>query len=477
MLSGKAIKGAAWLVVSRFLGRSIDFVTLIILARILTPEDFGLTALAMTLILTADMVLEVPIIQALLRHQHFDDKDLDTGFTLGLLRSLLLMLVILCAAWPFAQFYGDTRLFPLMLVLALGPFMRGLSSPAMVRFARNLSFHQTFITEVTGKVIAFVVAVAVVRSGGGYWAIAANSVVAATVTVMGTYVLAPFRPSLSLSRFSRFAGFSGWFSLNQVLAALNWQLDRFLLGRFVPVESLGKYAIASDLSVFPTQSAVGPAMHAVMAAFSSINTDLDRLRQSFLKTARFVLMVSAPICIGLSVTSDLVVRIVLGDGWMGAAPMLQILSLAVLPTVYYQVLHAFSLALGRPSYLVQISLIEFLFRLVLIPTGFFLMALSGVLYARLLIGAVLFLVYLVYVRLLGGIGLRSQLLNLWRVALAGAVMGFAVLLLRHELSGFRLGAAGELASSAVAGAAVYTLCLRLLGIQLSPANGFGVRQA
>lgn len=475
MLTLKAIKGAGWLVLSRFLGRFIDFFTLIVLARILTPGDFGLTALAMTLITSVDMVLEVPIIQALLRRPGFDDADLDTGFTLGLLRSVIFALVILAAAWPFAHFYDDMRLFPLMMVLAIGPFMRGLGSPAMVRFARQLSFRQTFTTEITGKLIAFAAAVAIVLSGGGYWAIAANSVVAVTVTVLASYWLAPYRPSLSLARFSHFAGFTGWFSVNQILAALNWQLDRILLGRVVDPATFGKYAIAGDLSAFPTQSVVGPAMQAVMAAFSSINTDRDRMRQAFLKAARFVLLVSAPVCVGLSVTADLVVDLVLGDKWLTAAPFLRMLALAVLPVPYYQVLYAFSLALDRPSVLFRISLIECAIRLVLIPAGFWLMAIEGVLIARLLIGAAMFAVYLAYARHLGGIGIRAQLANLWRVAAAAAAMAAAVLLLRAGLRPLHPGTAAELAASALAGAAVYGLALRGLGIPISPRNGFGLR--
>ncbi|QDA37009.1 lipopolysaccharide biosynthesis protein (plasmid) [Paracoccus liaowanqingii] len=477
MLTGKALTGAAWLVMSRFMGRFIDLFTLIILARILTPEDFGLTALAMTLIMTADMVLEVPIIQALLRRQHFDDEDLNTGFTLGLLRSLLFVVFIMCAAWPFAHFYGDMRLFPLMLVLSLGPFMRGLSSPAMVRFARHLSFRQTFIVEFSGKLAAFFVAVTIVQLGGGYWAIAANSVVAVTVSVIASYIIAPYCPSLSLTRFSHFASFTGWFSLNQILAALNWQLDRILLGRFVDMPAFGKYVIATDLSAFSSQSVIGPAMQAVMAAFSSINTDRARIRQAFMKVARFVLLVSAPVCVGLSVTADLVVLIVLGDQWMGAAPMLQILALAVLPTSYFQVFYSLSLALDRPSYLFQISLVEFVLRLLFIPAGLFLLAIDGVLYARLLIGLAMFVIYMLYVRRLGGIGIRAQLLNLWRVALATATMAAAVLLLRPELSLLALGPIAQLAILAAAGAAIYVVTLRVVGIRFSMTNGFGLREA
>ncbi|MEI4473741.1 lipopolysaccharide biosynthesis protein [Frigidibacter sp. MR17.24] len=475
MLTGRALTGAVWLVLSRFTGRFIDLFTLVVLARILSPADFGLTALAMTLISTLDMVLEVPIIQALLRRRSFDDEDLNTGFTLGLIRSLVFVLVILAAAWPFAQLYDDDRLLPLLMVLSVAPFMRGISNPAMVRFARDLSFRQTFLTEVVGKVTAFAVAVIIVLSGGGYWAIAANTVMAAVATVAGTYVIVPYRPRLSLRRFRQFAGFAGWFSVAQVCAALNWQLDRILLGRHLDATSFGRYAIASDLSVFPTQSVVGPAMQAVMAAFSSINTDPARMRTAFLKAARFVMMVSIPVGVGIAVTADLVVQIVLGDKWLPAAPILQVLSLAVLPVAYHQVFASFSLALDRPAYLFQISAAECLLRLAAIPAGLWLAAVPGVLGARLAVAVVMFVVYMAYVRRLGGIGLRAQLRNLWRVVLAAAAMGAAVTLLRPVVDPVLPGAILDLAVLALAGAAVYVAALRALGIVISPRNRFGLR--
>src|ERR1700753_3741929 len=114
MLTMKTILGAGWTVSSRLSGRLIDFVTILVLARTLTPADFGLTALAMTLTVIVDTVLQVPLIQALTRLENVTKSHLDTAFTLGVLRGAVLSLVVLSAAWPFAQIYNDHRLIPLV---------------------------------------------------------------------------------------------------------------------------------------------------------------------------------------------------------------------------------------------------------------------------------------------------------------------------------------------------------------------------
>ncbi|MFT3691036.1 lipopolysaccharide biosynthesis protein [Paenirhodobacter sp.] len=471
MLTMRTMRGAAWLVLSRFVGRLIDFVTLIVLARILTPADFGLTALAASLIAIVDMVLEVPILQALLRRQVFDKSHLDTGFTINLLRSLLVALVIVAAAWPFARAYADMRLVPVLAVLAIGPIARGLASPAMVTFARDLKFHQTFIVELTGKICAFGLAVALVLNGAGYWAIVANSVMAAVMGAVASYILAPYRPALSLSRFSDFSRFTGWFSSAQIVSAVNWQLDRILLGRYVDKGTFGQYVLASDLAVFPTQSVIGPAMQSVMAAFSAINADPGRMRQAFLKAVRLVMLVSVPVCLGISITSDLIVAILLGPNWHRAADLLGMISLAVLPVPYYQTLHSFCLALDRPAMLLRISMIELLLRLGLVSAGLWLFALEGVVWARLLLAAAMAVVYMLHVRHLAQIGLRQQIGNVWKVAAATALMVAAAGTLRHLLAPMALPATVELAATAATGIAVYVAGLALLGVRLARGAG------
>src|SRR6476659_2717332 len=196
MLATKTILGASWLVSARMGGRAIDVVTVLVLARTLTPADFGLTALAMTLIAIADTVLEIPLMQALIRLKVVDKSHLDTAFTLGMLRGLLLAVVVLAAAWPFSIIFHDSRLVALVAVLCLGPASRSLYSPGMVKFSRQMSFHQAFTAEFAGKILASASAIWLVYQGGGYWAIAASSVVGSVAKTAITYLLAPYRPSL-----------------------------------------------------------------------------------------------------------------------------------------------------------------------------------------------------------------------------------------------------------------------------------------
>ncbi|OWV98636.1 exopolysaccharide biosynthesis protein [Rhizobium sp. R72] len=471
MLAFKAIQGASWLVFSRFIGRIVDFLTLLVLARILSPSDFGLAALATSLVLVVDTVLEVPVTQALVRLPAVEKCHLDTGFTLSIIRSSVIAVIVLLAAYPFSLFNHEAQLLPLVAVLAIGPVARGFVSPAMVKFARELGFRQTFILELSGKLCASVAATVVVLSGGGYWAIAVNSVLASVVSSIASYILAPYRPGLSLSRLPDFASFIGWFSSAQIVSALNWQFDRFLVGVLCDRPTLGRYAVANDVAVIPTQSIIGPALQPVMAAFSQIRSDRARVRHAFLKAARFAMVISVPACVGISLTSDLATDLLLGQKWKEAAPLLSVLALSVAPIPYFQTLYSVSLALDRPNIIFRLNATDLLLRVVLLSAGLYFGSVIGVSFARVVLSFLMFAFYLNEVRKLLDLGIGEQLHNLWKVGVAAGVMAISVLFLREALAPHQLNHIVELALVAAAGAAAYGAALLILGIRLIAGRG------
>jgi O-antigen/teichoic acid export membrane protein len=466
MLTRKTIFGAAWTVSSRLAGRLIDFVTVLVLARALTPADFGLTALAMTLTVVVDMVLDIPLIQALTRLPDVKKSHLDTAFTLGALRGLVLAVVVLVAAWPFAHVYNDPRLLPLVAVTAIGPIARSLYSPAMVKHIRQMSFREVFVAEILGKIVASAIAIGAVSAGGGYWAIVASGVSAPIAATSFSYLLAPYRPALSLSEFADFSTFLGWLSSAQIVVALSWQFDRMLLGYFLDKSELGRYTMASDLSVLPTQSLIGPAMQPVMAAFSRINDNRERLRNAYSKASRLTMLLAAPACIGMSLTSDLIVNVLLGAKWQEAAIYLQWLALSTVLNAFYQPLHSLALATNRTSLVFRLSLVELCSKILLMSLGFYFYSVIGVVAARGTVSLILFVLSLVAARHLIGTNAASEAANLWRVAAACAVMTILALWLRHGLGAMHLAAPLELAMISIFGSAVYIGSLLALGMRL-----------
>ena len=465
MLSKKTIIGAGWLVSSRLGGRLIDFGTVLVLAKTLTPTDFGLTALAGSLIAIVDTILEVPLLQALTRLKCVEKSHLDTAFTLGLLRGLLLSFIVLSAAWPFSYFFHDNRLPALVAALAIAPFARSVYSPSMVYFTHRMSFREIFIAEFTGKIFAAIISITVMLLGGGYWAIIAANASANVVTTIISYIFAPYKPGLSLANISDFSGFIGWFGGSQVISALSWQFDRILLGHYVSKSDLGRYTMASDLSNLPSQSIIGPAMQTAMAAFSKINDDPTRLAGAYLRASRFTLMLAAPACIGMSLTSDLIFNVLFGAKWEGADIYLRWLSLATISYVYFQPVYALALSINNTKAVFKVSLIDFLSKLLFVPILLFYFSTNGVVAARMAASVIICVVSSLVAHELSGVSIADELKSVWRTAVACAVMICSVIFLRRYLNELHLISFLELVVTAAGGATVYIGALLALGVR------------
>lgn len=466
MLTLRTVLGVGWSVSARLIGRLIDFVTLLVLARALSPADFGLTALAMTLIAVLDTVLEIPLTQALTRLRKIDKSHLDTAFTLGLLRGVFFFGLTLILAWPFSKFYHDPRLVWLIGALSLASISRGLYSPDMVKYVRDLRFREVFIVQVVGKVLASALALLVLYWGGGYWSIVTNTIVAAAGSTIVSYVFAPYRPAFSLSKLSDFSGFLGWFSCSQIVSALNWQFDRALLGHFMTKSDLGRYTMAGDLAALPTQSLIGPAMQPVMAAFANIDDDRERLKNAYLKASRFTMMLAVPASIMMALTADLIISIILNDKWKDAAGYLRWLSLTIVLSAYFQPLYSLALSRNKARYVFYLNFIDLLFRAALVPLGLYFYSVMGVIAARGVVAGVMFLASVYSARRLIGAPILAQLKNLWEIALACVAMAAAVLFLRRIPFWSEHHPLIEFLGIAAVGGLVYAGVLLALGVRV-----------
>lgn len=468
MLAFSALKGAAWLVMSRSIGRLIDFCTLLFLVRSLVPEDFGIAALAISFVAIVDMVLEIPVMQALVRLRSIERAHLDTAFTLGIIRSIGVAIILIAGAWPYAYFNGEHELFKIVCFLAIAPVVKGLSSPAIVQFARNINFRPSFLIDVTSRSCAFVVAVTIVTHGGGYWAIVSNYVTSSVISSAFSYVLARYRPRLSLAKLPDFYTFTGWFTLSQIVSALNWQYDRLMMGLFSTDKSLlGHYAVADNLAIVPSQSFIGPALQPVMSVFSKINHDPARIRSAFLKASRAAMLAAVPINLGIALTSDLVTTILLGPAWNDAGLYLAMLSIAMLSSPYFQTICAACIAIDQPKVIFKLSAIELVLRVITLTAAFLLYSVPGAAFGRIILAVMILIIYMIQVRQSLGIGLLVQIENLWKISLAGAIMSMAVIAARQlfpELAGPPV---FQLVLIAAGGALVYFASLFGLGVRVN----------
>lgn len=204
----RAARGAGWLYASRWLERLLDFAAIALLARLLSPDDFGLVAIAASLVAIVEGLAAFDVNKALIQRRE-DDRDLfDSAWTLSTLRGVGSAAIMLAVA-PFLE---DPRLGDVLAVLALSPVLTGLLNPRFVAYERDLAFSKPALLSLSAKMGSVAVTLALAVVTRSYWALVAGTLTMSALTLALSYALRPYRPRATLARFRDIFGFSGWLS-------------------------------------------------------------------------------------------------------------------------------------------------------------------------------------------------------------------------------------------------------------------------
>ncbi|CAN5915314.1 lipopolysaccharide biosynthesis protein [soil metagenome] len=428
--ASKAVGAGAWTVGTRLTAKLIDLAMLLCLARFLGPAEFGLVAMAMAVVFIVEALFELPLGAALIRVSELTSDLLHTAFTLSLLRGIVIALLLLALAWPLAAFNDEPRLFGLLAVLALAPALRGLVSPRMVEYARAFNFRPDAAMELSGKAVAFTVAVAIAASTRSYWAIAAATVCGPLVSTLLSYYIAPLRLRLTLVHWAHFSSLIGWNFLSQLSAALNWQIDRLLLPRLTTDTAFGQYAMGKQMSEIPMQALVAPLARPALAALaSSGNTSGNGHASRYLQLSHAIALLLIPVMGVPLLWPDVLVRVALGPAWVLAAEWVRWLSAVALLGLPAVLMGALAMTLNRNRWVAVRTFVELLVRLPLVWAGAVYFGIPGAIAGSAIATATGTLTALYIVRRLIGTGVAQQVMALWRpmVAMlpAGAVLWVA----------------------------------------------------
>lgn len=405
-LIGRTIGAGSWTIGARLVAKLIDLALLVCLARFLGPSAFALVAAAMAVVFIVEALFELPMAAALIRVPVLTRAMLDTAFTLGLLRGLCIAALLALLAWPLSVFNHEPRLLPLVCVLALAPALRGLVSPRMVEFVRRLEFRPDVALELSGKIVAFVVSIALAAATGSYWAIAAATVCTPLVATALSYVLAPLRPRLDLSAWPHFSNMVGWNFLSQLGNAFNWQIDRLLLPRFSGSVAFGQYAMAKQISEIPDQALLVPLQRPLMAALATPGADH---RAHYLQVVRAIALVMAPVLVLLMAWPEPLVRVALGPDWMAAAHWLRLLGVVSLLGLPGLPMPAMAMIRNRASAIALVTFSMLAARVPLVWLGALHFGIAGAIAGSAVSAALGATLAMLVIRALIGLGVARQL--------------------------------------------------------------------
>jgi len=433
MIGQKVSRSAAFMAAAQLLAKGLDFLAVLIVARFLTPEDFGLVALATSVMLIAASMTEVPVVEALIRNEKLTRDDIDSAFTLTVLRGLLIVALLIASAAPLAAFFEDPRLEMIILVMAIGPLVQGFSSPNMVHAMKAVDYSPLARSQLLGKIASFFAILILAWASGTYWALVAGLIANPVVAAISTHIIAPYRPRFAFRGIPAIFGFAGWVTLSRMIFTLNQQMDRFFVGAILGKPQLGQYAMAGDLSSMATYVLAAPVSQPLFAGFSTMTADPARLRDSYLRGQQIMLAVIAPVGFLFAAVAQQFIPLALGDAWAPAIPIIWWLAPAIALQVLTIPTQALIMAAGRTPILVMREGLSLLLRLPATLLAAWAFGLVEAAAARSLASGVMIIVMLFAANRLVGASVRQQLFGCWRIFLALALMTFGVIALEQLL--------------------------------------------
>ena len=414
--------GAGWLYAYRWLERLLDFVSVVVLARLLAPEDFGLVAIAASVVTIVEGLSDFDVNKALIRARDEDRSLYDCAWTLSALRGGLAALVMVSVAW----FLDDGQIAAVLLALAPSPLLTGLSNPRFVMFERDLVYSRLAYLTVGSKVVAFAVTLSVALIYRSYWALVLGMLAGALIRVVLSYALRPYRPRISFSRFSEIFAFSGWMSLTTAVTTLSMQTDKIIVGRLLGIADAGLYFMTQRIGVLPTAELISPLQRILFPSFSEIAGDRARLRRVVCESINVLASLSLPAAFGFALVANDFVPGVLGDRWVAIVPLLTIL----VPFLGLRSTLSMTLpcvmALGETRLLFRVSVLYALVHLPAFIAGTVYFQLRGAFWSIVLAGIYYSYLNAWLLRRTLGISLREILSRLRRPLCAALLMVIAV---------------------------------------------------
>ncbi|MEM8786490.1 MAG: oligosaccharide flippase family protein, partial [Pseudomonadota bacterium] len=380
------------------------------------------------------IVSDIGVAQTMIKFRRATRDEVDTLFTLSVLRGLILALIMVLSAPLAATLYGDPRIAGVFCGLALVPLLNGWINPRFYEFERELDFSREVWVASLTKVAAIAVAIGIALTFRSYWAIVLGLVAGAMTEAVLSYVVRPARPRFTLAAFSRLIGFTGWLTGVAVLVGLNNRQDLILMGAFTSKADTGAYYVGDQLALLTTEELASPIAKALYPGLTSLETDPVRMKAAFLGGVAAIGALAVPAGVGFGAIADRAVPILLGDQWAQAILVVQAFAPSLgLMAIFSSVQH-YAMAQGRTALIFWRKLIFFLIR-----TPFFVWAVM----AHGIVGAVIaalagFVLHAglnlaLFARLSGG-RFWEPVTTVWRSLIAAGAMAVWLLLFAPGVS-------------------------------------------
>lgn len=318
-------RSAVFVVAMQWAVRAIGLVSVMVLARLLDPSDFGVVAVALTAAAFVELFGWIGLRQALVRVPAPERSHYDTAWTIQLAIFLLLALVLIAVAPLAAAFYGNPAVAPILWAMSIRLVCLAFVNIGIVDFDREMQFGRDLKMRLATRLGSLVVAITAAIVLRNYWALVLGLVAQSIFYLAASYMVHPYRPRLDLSRRAEILGVSLWMFLSTLSEMVQAQIERLVLGRFAPAATVGLYSVSKDLSSIFTQEIAVSLNRITFVTVARGDADA-RSGADVAKVIGAYGAIVAPLAAGLVATAPDAIAVLLGAKWLPAAPLLRIIA-------------------------------------------------------------------------------------------------------------------------------------------------------
>jgi O-antigen/teichoic acid export membrane protein len=427
-LARVTIWGTVWTYTSYYSGKFLILISTIILARLLSKDDFGVAGYALVAISFLEVLNDLGIGPALIYHRD-EPKAADTAFWLGLIISLILCAGTYLAAPFVGAFFNDNRAVPVTQALGFTFPIVALRNVHNMLLHKSLAFGQKFIPDFTEALSKGGISILMALWGFGVWSLIGGQIASFTIGVFAYWWVTRWRPSFhfapQIARSLLFYGL-GIVSVNTLGILLN-NIDYLFVGRFLGATALGVYTLAFRLPDMLIMQFCNVIANVIFPVYTKLRDDPQKLTQGFLATTRYVSLITVPLGLGLALIAKPFILTFFTDKWIEAAPVLQAISLfALFLSLSYNAGDVYK-AQGRPGILMGLSFVRLI---ILLPAMWWAVTIPATIVAVGWVHAIV-----AFLGTILNLVVASRLLKIpfWRVlnalrsaALSGMLMGLAI---------------------------------------------------
>jgi lipopolysaccharide exporter len=324
-----AIKGISWVAAFRIATRGMSFIRTAIIARVLSPSQFGLYGIASLLLTMIEILTETGINIILVQSSEGIEKYLDTAWVVSICRGFLIASIIFFSSFWVAHFFHAPQAMTLLMVVSLVPLFRGFINPSIASFQKELKFNQEFYYRTTIFFVESIITIIFVFIFKNPIALVWGLVAGAAFEVLISFLFVRPLPKLAFefAILKHIVSRGKWVTLSGIFQFFFQNGDNIVVGRMLGTGALGIYDMAYKMATLPISEISDTIARVTFPVYLKMADDKKRLRRAYLRTTGLVILLCIPISIVFLFFSKELVLILLGTKWLTAAPVFQLLAI------------------------------------------------------------------------------------------------------------------------------------------------------